>query len=353
MQIVKKSLSLIIMLILSITSFTFYDSSDVQAASNSKRVFLYVGETNNGAIYPKFNTTDIDKFTNVNEFVILPSPHWEVYTDGSNNSYSRALSYIKDTVNTINKSQKPKPVIIGLPGLNSENAPFDKLYPKLQSFINQIDKELGNSVSGFYFNCEYMYNNPGKQFDYNNLMNNRTVKLANDLSYYVKNSLSKRYDFIWVPIYSNAENIAADTIKRVGFVTNRTNIFDEVLLQPNYYFNGTGTRISNQAPASNLQGVKYSIQKQQVTFRDGNPAAIKLSNNTTRIGVQMEIDGKISWGDPSNNLSASIFQNRYQQYVNAYQTFVGIYPISYYGAEKIHIFNTNVINSINQFYNNN
>ncbi|MDZ5610710.1 hypothetical protein U2I54_27895 [Bacillus pseudomycoides] len=179
-------------------------------------------------------------------------------------------------------------------------------------------------------------------------MNNKTVKLANDLSYYVKNSLSKRYDFIWAPAYSNAEAIAADTIKRVGFVANRTNIFDEVLLQPNYYFNETGT--ANQAPVSNLQGVKYSIQKQQVTFRDGNPALTKLSNNTTRIGVQMEIDGKISWGDPSHNLTASVFQNRYQEYANTLKPFVGSYPISFYAADKNHIFNTNVLNSINQFY---
>ncbi|MDZ5610709.1 hypothetical protein U2I54_27890 [Bacillus pseudomycoides] len=66
------------MLLVSITSFTFYASTDVQAASNSKRVFLYVGDTGNGNVYPKFNTTDIDKFTNIGGFVILPTPLWEV-----------------------------------------------------------------------------------------------------------------------------------------------------------------------------------------------------------------------------------------------------------------------------------
>ncbi|EMN7729953.1 hypothetical protein WB980_003303 [Bacillus cereus] len=348
MKPIKKILSLIMILVLSITSFTFLGSTDVQAASNSKRVFLYVGETKNGKKYSQFTTQDIEKFTNVDEFVILPTPHWEIYTDGSNNSYSRALSYIKDTVNTINNSKNPKPVIVGLPGMNHASAPFKTLYPKLQSFINQVDKELGKSVKGFYYNCEYMYNNPGSSFDYNNLTNNSSVKLASDLSQYVKNSLSKPYNFIWVPIYSNAEGIAADTIKRVGYITNRTNIFDEVLLQPNYYFNGTGT--DNKAPLANLQGVKHSIDQQQVTFRDGKPAAIKLSGIKTRIGVQMEVDGKVNWGDSANNLSAVVFQQRYQQYVDAFKTFVGYYPISYYGAERSHIFDTSVINSINQFY---
>lgn len=349
MQLVKKSLYLFIMLVLSITSFTFYGSTDVQAASDSKRVFLYVGDTGFGGVYAKYSISDINQLTNVNEFVVLPSPHWEAYKDGSNDSYVKAASYIKELVNTINQSRNPKPVIIGLPGLNYANAPFDKLSPKLQSFINQIDRELGRSVNGFYFNCEYMYNNPNSTFDYNNLMNNKTVKLASDLSSYVK---SKGYDFIWAPTYSNAESIAADTIKRVGYVANRTDIFNEVLLQPNYYFNGTGkgsVKATNQAPDLNLKGVKHSIDKQQVTFRDGKPAAVKLTNNKTRIGVQMEIDGKVSWGDKDNNLDKSVFQKRYQEYVDAYQNFVGSYPISFYAADKNH-FITSVTNSINQFY---
>jgi Domain of unknown function (DUF4855) len=347
MEVIKKTLSLIMVLVLSVAGFTIYGSTDVQAASNSKRVFLYVGELGNGKSYDEYTVSDINNLKNVNEFVVLPTAHWDAYKDGANNSYARAASHIKKLVNTINNSNNRRPVIVGLPGLNFEKAPFSTLSPKLQSFINQIDKELGSYVNGFYFNCEYMYSNPNSTFNYNNLMSNQTVKLASDLSTYVK---SKGYSFIWSPTYSNAESIAADTIKRVGYVANRTDIFDEVLLQPNYYFNGTGTGdalASNKAPAANLQGVKHSINQQQVTFRDGKTAANKISK--TRIGVQVEIDGKINWGDPANKLSASLFQQRHQEYVNAFQSFVGYQPISYYAASKGN-FIAPVVDAINHFY---
>jgi hypothetical protein len=324
------------------TSFAAGTTQTAEAAGE-KMLFLYTGKAKDSTgyvDYPPYTQADFNDtaMAGVNRFVILGSPHWETYKDGVSGAYSyqTLINAINSTVNTIQSSNKAgTKLYIATPGLNSTSVPFSTIYPTIRDFLTNLKNSMGsnwNYVEGIYFNLEEMYTIPvGGTFDFTNLMNNPTVKLANDLAYFTRTTLGKK--FIWAPIYSNAESIAAANIKKVGYVTNKTNIFDMVLLQPNYYFNGTCSYC--QAPSTNLNGVERSIYNNYVTYRDGVPVVTR-TNWQAEIGVQMEIDGKYYWGMTNPPISASTFQSRYEEYKNKFKSYLGTAPISHYAGNRTH-----------------
>lgn len=114
--------------------------------------------------------------------------------------------------------------------------------------------------------------------DTTSLMSNSSIKLWNDLSYNVHSTYLKK--FMWAPYYSTMETNAADNIKKVGWVANTTNIYDQVFLQPAYYF----TTIYNDAPIPNLDGVYDSVTKQAVAYRNNVLVTPRTSGATATIG---------------------------------------------------------------------
>jgi hypothetical protein len=88
-----------------------------------------------------------------------------------------------------------------------------------------------------------------------------------------------------------------------------------VVIQPHYYFDA-GIEV-------NVNGVKYSVSKQAVCYRDGAVVTPKISQ--TAIGAEMEFDWHIV---PPNNYTEHL--TRYSKYVTAFKEYKGVYPIIFY-----------------------
>lgn len=165
--------------------------------------------------------------------------------------------------------------------------------------------------------------------DYNNINANPCIKLMNDLSTRAHNNLNTK--FLWIPYYGYGSD-PAEIVKRIAYVTNKSTIFDYVVIQPHYYFDGS--------VASNLTGVKYCISKQSISYRDGLVVTPKVSK--TVIGPEMELDWHVV---PPNNYSD--YLDRLDKYAAAFAEFKGTYPIIFYWDGSLQ----NALNkSINPFF---
>lgn len=255
------------------------------------------------------------------------------------------VNSIKNLVSTIKSSNKSSAsIFIGTPAIDGSSGNFQNasMYSYLVTYINDLKAALGtnwSSITGIYMNAESIWGT----VDYANLITNPTIKLFNNLAYDVHVTFGKK--FMWVPYYTVKEADAATKVKNIGYVANKTNIFDYILIQPQYYFNGTS---GCEAPLSNLDGVYYSVTKQAVTYRDGTLVVAKSSGATAQIGVQMEIDG--------NTMVNSAFSSRYNAYVSKFSPFVNNYPLSFYmgakgdaGTPVLGQF-YNLISKVNSFY---
>lgn len=181
------------------------------------------------------------------------------------------------------------------------------------NYVLDVKSRIGNTmwtnnVQGIYMNQEAIYG----AVDYSYLTKNAEIKLMNDLSYRVHTNLGKK--FIWAPYYGYGTN-AGEVIKRMGYVANKTNIYDFILIQPHYYFDAT--------VQSNLDGVYYSVQKQAVTYRDGVVVVTKTSN--TAIGIDMEGDHHLR-----NTSQCPEWFKRYNEQINKFQGFRGKIPFTFY-----------------------
>ncbi|MFD2171907.1 hypothetical protein [Tumebacillus lipolyticus] len=335
-----------------------HDTPVAEAATNTKMIMLYVGKHNSGSYYANYSTSDLNAMTGVSQFLIVPAGEWPVYTTGGTNNYDEIINGtstndgIVDLVAKIKASNKANtPIWVSTPGMNSYSVPWTSMYLTNKNYLTKLQTALGtnwNSVNGIYYHCEYMYTaTSSTNFDFTNLMNNPSLKLANDLSYYVHTTLDKK--FIWAPFYSNVENQSTETVKRLAYTTNKTNIFDTVLVQPGWYFNP----VSSGAPQDNLNGVKYSVQKQTITYRAG-AEVVPRTHFLATIGVQMEIDEGISYsGDPR--------LSHYNDYVTWFSPLRNTVasgksenvPFGYYAGARTGLFSYSnaVINKINSFYN--
>jgi hypothetical protein len=221
---------------------------------------------------------------------------------------------VVDFVNQLKSRKATSLIWIGTPGIGSGNSSLSSssLNP-FYNFITNVQTTLGtttwsNNIAGVYMNMEAVYG----IVDYTNLTSNICIKLMNDLSYRVRANLSKK--FLWIPYYGYGTN-AATIIKNIGYVANKSTIFDYVVIQPHYYFDST--------IAANITGVQSSVSNQGVRYQDGVLVTPKLS--TTIIGAEMEMSWKIV---PPNNYTD--FLSRYNAYITAFGPYKNIYPIIFY-----------------------
>ncbi|GKX67620.1 DUF4855 domain-containing protein [Inconstantimicrobium mannanitabidum] len=262
--------------------------------------------------------------SNCTDFVIIPALAGNYNSDEA--GYENQLA--PKVINAINKlatTMSWANIWIGTPGIGYSNcsiasSSLNPFYNYITYVKNQISSSIwNNNVRGIYMNEESVYGS----VDYSNLGSNSTIKLMNDLSYRVHNYLGK--SFLWIPYYGYGSS-PATIIKNIGYVADRTSIFDYVIIQPHYYFDST--------VQSNLAGVYYSVQNQAICYRNGVAVTQKTSN--TIIGVEMESD----WHILSPN-SYSDFLGRYNEYVSEFSTFAGVYPLAFY-------WDTNLQKSLNE-----
>lgn len=322
--------------------------------TNFKGILVYTGST------ISYTTNDIDAIVtnaqHVLDYVIL-----NIETNVSNSSaiVSQALAVAKQIYN---KRQTAR-IWLGTPRYTSSDKPtYDQVRTHLTNlktaFMNDsVGRNIWrNSVKGIYLNMETVYGT----VDYtsaSSLTKNASIKFANDVSYFVHNTLQTlgtsvgtKLDFLWIPYYGYNPN-AATIIKNIGHVIAKTNIFDLAIIQPTYYFyyTGSGKNISpksetDAALAANLVGVKSSLDANNICYRDRVAVTSRASNATATVGFEMEIDfGE----DPIPDSGRKPKKERYGEYVD---TFINSRskPMCYYASGKSALVSR--ISLINAFY---
>ncbi len=209
---------------------------------------------------------------------------------------------------------------IGTPGISSLNytisgSSLEPVYNYLDDVRNRVGAAVwANNIGGVYMNMESIYG----EVDYHDLRANPCIRLMEDLSVKVHKRLKVK--FLWIPYYGYGPN-ADEITKRIGYVANKQTIFDYVVVQPHYYFDGNA--------AENLEGVKSSTSNQAISYPDGFMVTPKTSS--TVIGPEIELSWRIV---PPNN--DQDYLRRYEEYLSRFSEFKDIYPIIYYwdGALK-------------------
>jgi len=247
------------------------------------------------------------------DFIIIPK---DASSYGSNEAgyKSQLAPFMVNIVNQIVTRKNSAKIWIGTPGLSSlnYNTATSSLEP-IYNYLDQVRSLVGttiwnNNIGGVYMNMESIYGS----VDYSNISANSCVKLMSDLSLMVHNNLKSK--FLWIPYYGYGSD-PDEIIKRIAYVTNKSTIYDYVIIQPHYYFDGT--------VGVNLSGVKHCIANQAVSYRDGTIVTPKASK--TVIGLEMELDWHIV---APNNYSANL--GRYNEYVSSFAGYKGTYPIIFY-----------------------
>jgi len=246
------------------------------------------------------------------DFIIIPKDA-SSYGATESGYKSQLAPFMVNVANQIISRKSTAKIWIGTPGLSSLN--YNLAASNLQPVYNYLDNVrtlLGtswdNNVGGVYMNMESIYGT----VDYSNITGNSCIKLMSDLSTMVHNNLKTK--FLWIPYYGYGST-PDEIIKRIGYVAHKSTIFDYVVIQPHYYFDG--------AVGINLTGVNYCVSKQAVCYRDGTVVTSKSSK--TVIGPEMELDWHVV---PPNNYSANL--GRYNEYVSSFAGYKGTYPIIFY-----------------------
>lgn len=219
------------------------------------------------------------------------------------------------------------------------NAP--KLYTAYQNYIIKVKdalEKLGSfwtyNVKGIYFHTEVVHPVAGK-ISSSTPSTNPTVKLMNDLSYYIHTTHGKQ--FMWCPYYGYGPN--RDTvIYNLGVVANRTQIFDVICIQPAYYF-----QAGNNCDEYNVMSTMLSASDNEVVDITGTPVAGgRTSTARATIGVNMEASAYAV--DPNKPE-----YERFQLYKNAFGSMVDTVPMMFYGGPTS-VTTSYLKNEITNFY---
>lgn len=225
---------------------------------------------------------------------------------------------VTDVVNQVNTITLANPnATIWLPfphiAFPSLAAQFTTPYTQ---YVNELKNRLGtkwtNNVRGFYWGTESVeqYYTP---FNYSstaaNGFGNPMVQLMNSMDTLLS-GYSKQ--FLWIPYLGETE-----TLKRNGYVANRTNIFDYAVFQAGYYFNNNTTNYNN------LGLIKKSVLNNKL-YNRSNAVIGSSKSGTTTIGYEMEIDSLIT---------QQTYNDRYWEYTNQYST-LKAYPCVFYAGDR-------------------
>lgn len=173
------------------------------------------------------------------------------------------------------------------------------------------DTVWNNNVQGFYYCGEDIVTSGYTKFNVNNVagdFDNPIVyamhQVSDKVHAYGKNML-------WIPYY----HAASASSTNLGYVANKTNIFDTVIMQPSYFFHAERE--------SGVEIIRNSVARQAVVDASGAVIGGTKTSNT-QIGFEMEIDERY--------FTDSAYRERYQAYVDAFAEFVGQYPTVYYAS---------------------
>ncbi|WP_047152938.1 DUF4855 domain-containing protein [Aneurinibacillus tyrosinisolvens] len=281
-----------------------------------RAVLIYIGNSGtNGPKYPAHYTPyELNVLPeSIDTLIIAPLGDGE-YIYGDTTGYnsgvtSRAAESVRYFVQNVFKAStmaaRGVKLHIGYPGIDIRDSKttgdnrrahslkgMQNYYGIFVNFYKAVQTNLGTDwtdyVEGCYNTIETVYPkadrdvSAARKLAAANSARNPTASLFGQLSTYV-HGLGKK--FSWAPYYGYGR-FPAEIIWNIGVLVNRTNYFDFCMMQPHYYFHASD---ESGNLASNLTGIRYSIVKNAITYRDGVVAAGPRTHTLCKIGVDMEI----------------------------------------------------------------
>ncbi len=245
--------------------------------------------------------------------------------------------FVEDATNLGNRILKIKPdakLWYSVPGAPSLTPLTHLFADSWVQIVDEVKETLSpevweNNVCGFYYSDEDVVT-----FDYAKFDPTKPEENFNNPDVYSMRQVSDKvhsYDknFVWIPYSADT---SAEIYECMGYVANKTDIFDTVLIQPSYFFNSELT--------DNPRIIKDCVEKQAVVYSNGDIIGGTKTSDTV-IGWEMEIDSEYFADDPGA-------EARYQTYVDTFKDFVGIYPTAYYAS--IIADTVELLDRINEFY---
>ncbi|WHX31262.1 hypothetical protein QNK09_03185 [Brevibacillus agri] len=269
---------------------------------------------------------------------------YQLGTSHQNEVIDQMISDLKDFLPEFRASRLwSKSLYISLPALNNNISTIqnvDKFYSFYLDFLKKAKKAcidiLGSDaliafVDGFYFRTETIFPIDQK-ISATKPTSNKMVKLLNDLAFEIRNTYEVQ--FMWCPYYgygTYADNITHN----LGIIANRTDIFDIICIQPQYYFQGSAYK-------KNVDRVYTSAFEKNVVDINGNPVGGgRTSFATALIGVNMEAD---------DNFRSSR-KAEFDYYIQQFQSLTSKAPMVFYcGSTANLVKNTPLVNAIRDLY---
>ncbi len=305
-------------------------------------------------------------------------------------------SYIEEVINLANKLVEKIPCCnlwIGLPPMIPSTyfladkyiAPYkyivDNVLYENKGDGTNVPRSFFNNIQGFYYGTEEIPHSYTKFEEDNRIIDYNLVEIYDDcfkniviynmsvISNYVHTNYNKK--MLWIPYY----HVDTELCKRVSYVASRTNIFDFVILQTSYYFNGDNGQ-------SNMEVVKKCIEQQEWYYPTGSNlyvTGIPKGDSKTQIGVIAEMDyttteyglqqflnySKLSEAEKKEHDLRQFpvdvlpkYKDRHKEFVKKFADFVNgtdeteSVCMAFYGGERDDMFKSNIdiIGNVKEFF---
>ena len=186
----------------------------------------------------------------------------------------------------------------------------------IDAFKEQVGSEIwDNNIQGIYFANEDAY--PGfTKFDYDdpeNDFDNQVVKAMRDVSDKI-HSYGK--SMVWIPYCIYSDEFGWEMYRRIGAITNMTDIFDTVTIQPKIYF--------GQNTADDIGFLKESLDAQAFIDPDTGDVIGGEKTSSTNVGIEIELDSKM--------LDDQVYYDRFYEMLDYFKDYIGEIPLTVYAG---------------------
>jgi len=265
-----------------------------------------------------------------------------------NNSLDYFSNEVFDLAVKLIKTDPDVKITIAIPGTEFHALSEEFIEPVKNILIKGIKERLDkinpdywkNNIRGYYFSTEgipyyYTWFNPNKTIDFSNPIVKTMLSFSNEI-HQVYNK-----EFIWIPYYGSSlkvqEYYNKDQAVRIGYIANRTNIFDYIIIQPSYYF---------KADQKNIPVVQNS-SKSNMVLDINNDIVGGIKSSKTLVGAEMEIDARY------NTMAGNVYKDykdRYSEYVKAFSALDKETPIAFYAGTRDEFLTDEVYQAVKSFF---
>lgn len=219
-------------------------------------------------------------------------------------------------------------------------------------YANYIKSEMTsskwrNNVRGFYWSTESIGWSAAFTSSASNNFGNPHVMLMDAMGDLVKGTYGK--EFMWMPYTTTTAGVGLDKNDvRMGYVANKTTIFDYILLQPGYYWDTGKLECLRRVTASATNNKVY-FYNSNYSYTSSNVVGGSKVSGAADIGVVMEISNEIVNGSSSH--AASFYNDTYYEYTLKYNSLKTSIPIVFYAGAEPSLMQTTVFNYVKSFLN--